>query len=1384
MLLHFYRKPALSPEKKDNLVSLIKQKISPEIHDVKTEYCFNIDAGEALTKEELEVLRWLLTETFEPENFSNESFLINHPSPPFTKGGQREGRFIKGGQRDGNLPKGGQGGEYFNKGVTEGLIVEVGPRMNFTTAWSTNTVSVCHACGLTKIKRIERSRRYKLIFSQESPPLNPPLIKGGQRGGELSSLQSLAFGLQSFLELIHDRMTECPYHAPITTFKTGIKPEPVYIVPLIEKGKDALKKINDDMGLGLDDWDVEYYYNLFVHDIGRNPTNVECFDLGQSNSEHSRHWFFKGRLIIDNKEIPYTLMDIIKQPLGKSPENSIIAFKDNSSAIRGHEIVTIIPEHPGKPSRFTEKRLMHHIIFTAETHNFPTGVASFPGAETGTGGRIRDVHATGRGSLVIAGTAAYCVGNLRIPGYPLAWEDPSFEYPSNLATPLQIEIEASNGASDYGNKFGEPVIQGFTRSFGLRLLNGERREWVKPIMFTGGIGQIDDRHIEKGKPEKGMFVVKIGGPAYRIGIGGGAASSVLAGELKEALDFNAVQRGDAEMEQKVNRVIRACAEMGDDNPVISIHDQGAGGNCNVIKEIIYPAGAMISIRNILAGDDTLSVLEIWGAEYQENDALLIKAERFEMFVNFCRREKVPCSVIGVITGDGFIVLYDAEDRSTPVNLELSKVLGEMPQKSFHLERIESEREPVRFPMGTTPRDAVEKVLRLISVGSKRFLTNKVDRSVTGLIAQQQCVGPLQLTLSNVGVVGQSHFGLTGAALAIGEQPIKGLISPQAMARISVGEALTNLVWAKISALEDIKCSGNWMWAAKLPGEGTRLYDAAVAVRDIMIDLGIAIDGGKDSLSMAAMVADSSGKTEIVKAPGSLVISAYVTCPDITKVVTPDIKRPGDSKLLYIDLGKGKYRIGGTALTHVFSQIGNESPDLDDPQLLKRTFNAIQRLILEDLILSGHDRSDGGLITTLLEMAFGGNCGIEINIKGTEVNGHHSEAEEEDYKLSILFSEELGIVIEYLPEKEEIVAGILRDASVPYQAIGNTLLDKDITIGINNEIVLHEDMRILRNIWETTSYQLDRLQANPDCVDEENKINFDRKGPCYQLSFTPRKTPPGVMENKYKPKVAIIREEGSNGDREMSAAFYEAGFEVWDVTMTDLLEGKIDLDDFRGATFVGGFSYADVLDSAKGWAGVIRFNKKLSEKFERFYERPDTFSLGVCNGCQLMALLGWVPGKGISDKLQPRFIRNRSGRFESRFSTVRILPSPAVMLEGMEDSTIGVWVAHGEGRLHFPEREMMREVIRKEIAPVRFVDDDGKFTETYPLNPNGSPLGITALCSSDGRHLALMPHPERTFLKWQWPYIPKEWGKDLEASPWLRMFQNAREWCKKNRAPLS
>ncbi|MGD8699893.1 MAG: phosphoribosylformylglycinamidine synthase [Gemmatimonadales bacterium] len=1304
-LMHLFRAPGLSEASRSALLQTARQNVSPAIRRIESEFCYNIDLAGRLTPEELGVLEWLLRETFEPQSFGPEPFLAGE----------------------------------------EGVLLEVGPRMNFSTAWSTNAVSICHACGLTKVRRIERSRRYLLAGVDD-----------------LTEEQ-----LWSFLSRVHDRMTECPYPEPLESFDPGIEPERTYEVPLLEEGRAALERINREMGLAFDEWDLDYYTDLFLDKLGRNPTNVECFDIAQSNSEHSRHWFFKGRLVIDGQEIAAKhLIALIREPLEANPNNSVIAFKDNSSAIRGYPITTILPLRPGTPSPFNASDVDYHIIFTAETHNFPSGVAPFPGAETGTGGRIRDVHAAGRGSLYVAGTAAYCVGHLRIPDYELPWEDSSFRYPTNLATPLEIEIEASNGASDYGNKFGEPVIQGYTRSFGMRLPNGERREWIKPIMFSGGIGQIDARHTEKDSPETDMLVVKIGGPAYRIGMGGGAASSMVQGENVEELDFNAVQRGDAEMEQKVNRVIRACVELGERNPIVSIHDQGAGGNCNVLKEIVDPAGARIEIREIPLGDDTLSVLEIWGAEYQENDALLLRPENADLFRDLCQREKVPFAFVGRVTGDGKIVVHDARDDSTPVNMDLEAVLGDMPQKTFELQRAPARLQRLTLPEGLTVKEALDRVLRLLSVGSKRFLTTKVDRSVTGLIARQQCAGPLQVTVADVAVIAQSHFATTGAATAIGEQPIKGLVDTGAMARMSVGEALTNLVWAPVSALEDVRCSANWMWAAKLPGEGAALHDAAAAMRDLMLQLGIAVDGGKDSISMAALAPGLDGRDETVKAPGSLVVSAYVTCPDITKTVTPDLKRPGEGRLLFVDLGRGDRRLGGSALAQVYGQIGDASPDVEDAGLLKRAFEAIQRLIAANRISAGHDRSDGGLITAILEMAFAGDCGIDVDLRVADT----------DDPIAFLFSEGLGLVLEVAPEDEAYALSTFVKANVPCMVIGETTTDGAVQVRFNGREVLAEDVRNLRDLWEETSFRLDRLQANPACVEEERAGLRHRSGPKFRVPFAPKPTAPAILESQTKIPVAILREEGSNGDREMTSAFYAAGFEPWDVVMSDLLSGRVDLQRFRGVVAVGGFSYADVLDSAKGWAGVIRFNETLWRQFQEFYERPDTFSLGVCNGCQLLALLGWVPWLGIPDEQQPRFIQNASGRFESRFAAVQIQTSPAIMLRGMEASTLGIWVAHGEGRAFFPEVGILDRIDQQGLAPVRFVDDEGRVTESYPFNPNGSPRGIAGLCSPDGRHLVMMPHPERAFLKWQWGWMPERLKRELEASPWLTMFQNARAWC--------
>jgi phosphoribosylformylglycinamidine synthase len=1205
-------------------------------------------------------------------------------------------------------------------------VVEIGPRLNFATAWSSNMVSICRAVGLDVVTRVERSRRY--------------LVPEGE-------------AIDAFTAKHHDRMTECVYAAPLTTFETGLKPEPVYEVDLKSKGPDGLLDIP---GISMDQWDRELYYDYFVKRCNRNPTIVEIMDLNNANSEHSRHGFFRGKQVIDGQAYDRTLFQVVTDTLAAHPKGSKVAFKDNSSVIEGATLTTLRPERPGEPSPLGEATVCYHPLLTAETHNFPTGVAPFPGAETGTGGRIRDVQGTGRGGLVMAGTAGYCVANLHIPDYALEWEN-SYACPDTLAPALEIEIEASNGASDYGNKFGEPLIQGFTRSFDLRLENGERWGFLKPIMFTGGIGQIDDRHTEKKQPLKGMLIVQVGGPAYRVGFGGGAASSMMQGENEAKLDFNAVQRGDAEMEQKMNRVIRACNEMGDLSLIDVIHDQGAGGPANVLKELVEHAGGRVEIRNIRVGDPTMSVLEIYVAEYQERVGLLISPENIERFQAICAREKVACEVLGEVTGDLRFVVHDNQDNTTPVDIEIPELLGKIPQKTFTDSRTVPALSPFVPPKNMDVREALSRVLRLVSVGSKRFLTNKVDRAVTGLIAQQQCCGPLQLTVADVAVVAQSHFGHTGIATAIGEQPIKMLIDPAAGARMAVGEALTNLVWARIRDLEQVKCSANWMWAPKLAGEGAALRDAAEAMAAAMIAVGIAVDGGKDSLSMAAKVGD-----EVVKSPRELVISLYAAMGDIRNKVTPDIKEPG-SVLLFVDLSGGKNRLGGSGLAQTCGQIGNETPDMDDPALVKRAFGAVQYLIDRGLILAGHDRSDGGLITTVLEMAFSGNCGLNLALNGSGT------------VLEALFSEELGLVIECRWNHLAQVKERFEQAKVPCTVLGSSTVKQAITIQYNGHLVLDDSMAVLRQWWEETSYQLERLQMNPDCAEEERYAIFDRKGPEYRLGFTPEATPPTILQQKDKPKVLILRDEGSNSDREMSSAFYSAGFEPWDVTMTDLLAGRIDLADFRGIAAVGGFSYADVPESAKGWAATIRFNERLQAQFHAFYNRPDTFTLGICNGCQLFGLLGWVPWEGIEAERQPRFIHNLSGRFESRWTTVKVLPSKAIMLQGMEELVFGIHVDHGEGYLHFPDEAIRQRVWNEGMAAVVFADDQGQATETYPFNPNGSPGGLTGLCSPDGRHLAMMPHPERAFLPWQCHWLP-EGMKNLPVSPWLRMFQNAYAWC--------
>ncbi|KAK4805222.1 hypothetical protein QYF61_011707, partial [Mycteria americana] len=1135
------------------------------------------------------------------------------------------------------------------------LLLEIGPRLGVSTAASTNAVSLCRAGR---------------AGPRPAPgALPPPPAPGGDRGhrgqgghrdigdmggirghggigdigdiGDMGAIRDIgdfegqppAGAAGRLGRALRDPMTEQLYPEPLTTFEVPVCPRPCH----------------HHRCLAFDPWDVQYYTRLF-RAAGRNPTSVECFDLAQSNSEHSRHWFFKGRLVVDGQEKPQSLFQSIMGTQSSSNPNNVIKFSDNSSAIRGVPVTALWPRDPAKPSPFEKRTTIRHVIFTAETHNFPTAVAPFSGATTGTGGRIRDVQCTGRGAHVIAGTAGYSFGNLLIPGYELPWEDGAQPYPKSFARPLEIAIRASDGASDYGNKFGEPVLAGFARSFGQVLPGGQRREWIKPIMFSGGIGAIEDDHVRKEPPEPGMLVVKVGGPVYRIGVGGGAASSIqVQGDNAEERDAGAVQRGDAEMEQKMNRVLRGCIESGGGNPICSIHDQGAGGNGNVLKELSEPAGAVIYASRFQRGDPTLSVLELWGAEYQESNALLVRPPRLGLLRRLAARERCPLCVVGTVTGDGRIVLVDDleapvpeggshEGLPTPVNLELEWVLGKMPRKEFVLQRVAPTLRPLALPPGLSVRQALERVLRLPAVASKRYLTNKVDRSVTGLVAQQQCVGPLHTPLADVAVVALSHFDTVGAATALGEQPIKGLLDPAAGARLALTEALTNLVFARITDLRDVKCSGNWMWGAKTGAEGGALVAACEGLVGLLHRLGVAIDGGKDSLSMAARVG-----TETVLAPGTLVVSAYAVCPDITATVTPDLKCPdGKGALLWVQLSPGRHRLGGSALAQVFSQLGDACPDLEDPEVLAAAFRVTQRLIEERGLSAGHDVSDGGLLGCLLEMAFAGNCGLQVDVATVP-----SDAS----PLAVLFAEEPGLVLEVPVGTSVDVCRRYQEAGVRCVPIGHSgpygpdamvqvvvamvvamsltipvspwqvqvvvamvvamsltipvspwqvqvvvamvvamslaipvspwqvqvvvamvvamsltipvspwqvqvvvamVVAMSLTIPVSpwqvqvvvaGTSVLSEPVGDLRGLWEETSFRLEREQAAPDCVAQEEAGLRRRWGPTFTLTFDPLEEPPLLRHMELPgPRVAVLREEGSNGDREMAAAFVMAGFQ--------------------------------------------------------------------------------------------------------------------------------------------------------------------------------------------------------------------------------------------------
>jgi len=1201
--------------------------------------------------------------------------------------------------------------------------IEYGPYIEMKSPWCTNALNILNKCNVNNITRIELSY----------------LIKKDK-----------------FNEDMFDKMIYMVYNESIKTFEINKNIEKPYYVKNIEKE-------NIEQNLGFDDQDLEFYKNIFKK-LRRDPTNIELHDLAQSNSEHSRHWFFNGIFYKNGKKIDESLMKMIKNTLNvKPPENNIskIAFSDNSSAIKGYNIKEfspvndIINNSDYNNSDYNNSRISNNIynikdrkynpVFTAETHNFPTSVSPFPGAATGTGGRIRDNQSVGRGGLCIAGLTGYSVGDINYSEY--------------IDKNIRTLIEASNGASDYGNKFGEPVVQGFCRSFGMTTDENERIEYVKPIMFSAGVGQMNNIHtLKETKLDEDIIVVRLGGPAFRIGVGGGAASSRDQDTKNLDKDFNAVQRGDPEMENKLNRIIRQCVEMGSMNPILSIHDQGAGGMANVTKEIVHPSGAKINLKNVIVGDHTMSVLEIWISEHQEQDTILINKMDLELVENMCIRENLPISVIGEIDNSGKLMVISA-DGDIVVDFNLDDILGKgMPRKKYVLQ----EKLPyivknniIKFPLKMDNKMNklifimnLEKVLKSLSVCSKRFLVNKVDRSVGGLIAQQQCCGNLHTPLVDYSLVAQSFFNKTGIATSIGERPIIGLINPEAMVRMSIGEMLTNMMFCKIGKMEDIRCSGNWMWPLNMEGEKDRLYKSVKSMCECMEELGIALDGGKDSLSMTYK---DNYKGNIIKSPGTLVVSGYTRVEDINKKTTPDFKKVGNS-VYYINLSNNKYRLGSSILYQENDILGDECPDFENYDNFIYVFKNIQKLIDNDIIKSGHDISDGGFLTALLEMCFAGNLGFI---------GEHKLLENVNF-YEFLFAEELGIIIEIERDDEKIIENIF-DNSYCFK-IGTLCEENYFKFKLENmnECIIEEKITSLRGMWELSSYNMDLLQIDNKCANEEYEIyknwgkinNFEIYANDFDVNTD-------YIRDNYQPNVAIIREEGSNGDREMAAAFYMAGFNVYDITMNDLLNDKVNLDDYRGIVFVGGFSFSDVFGAARGWYNVIISNLKIKAQFDKFYERDDTFSLGVCNGCQLMSLLGWIP--------ECKLVKNNSGRFESRFNRVKI-NSGAMMLSGMSSSILGVWTAHGEGKFLLD-----KTTINNNIA-LQYVDDKDNITEKYPFNPNGSELGIAGMCSTNGRHLAMMPHPERCFLDWQKPIN----NTNNKFSYWFLMFKNAYLWCYENK----
>ncbi|KQQ60739.1 phosphoribosylformylglycinamidine synthase [Pseudomonas sp. Leaf129] len=1227
-----------------------------------------------------------------------------------------------------------------------GRLFLVLPRFGTISPWSSKASDIAHNCGLTQVQRLERGIAFYV-------------------SGDFSEADAELIGA-----VLHDRMTQVVLsrlEEAAGLFRHA-EPKPLTAVDILGGGRAALEKANVELGLALAEDEIDYLVSSF-QGLARNPHDIELMMFAQANSEHCRHKIFNASWDIDGQSQEKSLFGMIKNTYQMHSEGVLSAYKDNASVIVGSVAGRFFPNPETRQYGAVQEPV--HILMKVETHNHPTAIAPFPGASTGSGGEIRDEGATGRGAKPKAGLTGFTVSNLNIPGFEQPWEKP-YGKPERIVTALDIMIDGPLGGAAFNNEFGRPALTGYFRTFeqSIDTPHGEEvRGYHKPIMLAGGMGNIREEHVQKGEITVGSKLIVLGGPAMLIGLGGGAASSMATGTSSADLDFASVQRENPEMERRCQEVIDRCWQLGDKNPISFIHDVGAGGLSNAFPELVNDGGrgGRFELRNVPNDEPGMAPLEIWSNESQERYVLAVDAADFERFQAICERERCPFAVVGEATAEPQLTVTDSHFGNSPVDMPLEVLLGKAPRmhrSAVREQALGDDFDPAQLDLA----DSIERVLHHPAVASKSFLITIGDRTITGLVARDQMVGPWQVPVADVAVTATSFDVYSGEAMAMGERTPLALLDAPASARMAVGETLTNIAASSIAKISDIKLSANWMSAAGHPGEDARLYDAVQAVgMQLCPALGITIPVGKDSMSMKTKWSEE-GTDKSVTSPMSLIITGFAPVVDIRKTLTPQLRMDkGETDLILIDLGRGQNRMGASILAQAHGKLANRAPDVDDAEDLKAFFAVIQGLNADGHLLAYHDRSDGGLLASVVEMAFAGHCGLNLQLATVA----HSREEVG----AVLFNEELGAVIQVRQDATPMIlaqfsaAGLGNDCVA---VIGQPINNGAVNIRYHDEVLFSGERRLLQRQWAETSYQIQRLRDNAVGADQEFDalLEEDNPGLSFNLSYDVNEDIAApYIKRGVRPQVAVLREQGVNGQVEMAAAFDRAGFNAIDVHMSDILAGRVDLNEFKGLVACGGFSYGDVLGAGEGWAKSALFNARARDAFQQYFERSDSFTLGVCNGCQMMSNLHeLIPGS----EFWPHFVRNRSEQFEARVAMVQVQESNSIFLQGMAGSRMPIAIAHGEGHAEFASADALLQADVSGCVALRFVDNHGKVTEQYPANPNGSPRGITGLTSRDGRVTIMMPHPERVFRAVQNSWKPEEWNED---GAWMRMFRNARVW---------